>query len=132
MPGIDELVRADGVAVHIVSLQVGKFEKGVHHIATSNKPATSVDDHLILANGIVAGDYSLQLSLASGCGDIKDKHADAPIFGTKEYGDKHSHLSHTPFVPFQVQTLLFKKRRTFAIMSIRSRKSPIMLFHSYA
>ncbi|QNR24554.1 hypothetical protein [Croceimicrobium hydrocarbonivorans] len=112
VPGKDELLREDGTAVPIVSLQVGQFEKGVHHIATSNKPAKSVAEHLILANGIVAGDYSLQLSLASGIG-VKDDHADAPIFGSKEYEALHDHLSHTPFSAFAKEGAVIQNVKNF-------------------
>lgn len=97
VPGKDELVREDGSTTPIISLEVGMFHKGVHHIATSNKPAESLDGHLLLANGIVVGDYAAQLSLASSGKSIHDAHADAPTFGTKEYNDQHTHLATTPF-----------------------------------
>lgn len=97
VPGKDMLVRADGSPTPINSLEVGLFNKGVHHIATSNAPAKSLDGHLLLANGIVAGDYAVQISLASDAGAIDDEHEDAPEFGTKEYNKEHSHLTATLF-----------------------------------
>lgn len=96
VPGSDELVREDGTTTPIISLEVGMFDKGVHHIATSNQPATSLDGHLMVANGIVVGDYSTQLSLAGG-GGLSNEHSAAPVFGTKAYADKHVHLKATPF-----------------------------------
>jgi len=98
VPGVDVLVRDDGSTTPIISLEVGMFERGVHHIATSNEPAKSMDGHLMLANGIVVGDYSAQLSLASSTGALEDVHESAPTFGTKEYNDLHTHLAvATPF-----------------------------------
>lgn len=97
VPGKDVLLLQDGSTTPIVSLEVGMFEKGVHHIATSAERATSLDGHLLLANGIVVGDYSLQISLANKNGLLKDAHVDAPVFGTRAYSEAYPHLSTTPF-----------------------------------
>ena len=98
IPGKDVLVKADGSTTPIISLEVGMFEKGVHHIATSNKPATSLGGHLMLANGIVVGDFSLQLGLSGGAtASVKDVYAQAPIFGTREYNEANKQLVTTPF-----------------------------------
>lgn len=97
IPGVDKLMKADGTSTPILSLEVGMFKKGVHHIATSNEPATSLDGHLLVANGIVVGDYSIQISMTGAGGNIKDEHQADPTFGTKEYASKHGHLMATPF-----------------------------------
>ncbi|AOM78412.1 hypothetical protein [Pedobacter steynii] len=97
VPGKDVLLLEDGSTTPIVSLEVGMFEKGVHHIATSTERATSLDGHLLLANGIVVGDYSTQISLTSKNGLLNDAHVDAPVFGTKAYSEANTHLSTTPF-----------------------------------
>lgn len=95
IPGSDELVLADGSTTPILSLEVGMFSRGVHHISTSNEAAESLDNHLMIANGIVVGDYSTQLALASGV--ITDSYAEQPAFGTKEYSEKNAHLGATLF-----------------------------------
>ncbi len=97
VPGIDELVRADGSTTPIISIELGLFNKGVHHIATSKTPADSLDGHLIIANGIVVGDYATQISLNSKSGAINDVHENALVFGTNKYNALHSHLKTTPF-----------------------------------
>ncbi|MBB6503012.1 hypothetical protein [Pedobacter cryoconitis] len=97
VPGKDVLMLADGSTTPIISLELGMFHKGVHHIATSNHPATSLDGHLLLANGIVVGDYATQLSMGSAKSSLKDTHADLPVFGSKEYSAKYNNLDSTSF-----------------------------------
>lgn len=94
-PAVDLLVMADGSTTPIVSMETGMFSKGVHHISTSKEAATSLDDHLIIANGIVTGDYSTQLAMASGT--LKNRYESDPEFGTKAYNDKYTHLNATLF-----------------------------------
>lgn len=100
VPGRDVLILQDGSTTPIVSLEVGMFEKGVHHIATSTQKATSLDGHLMLANGIVVGDYAAQISLRSKSGVLKDAHIDAPALGTQAYTDAYSHIVSTPFAAY--------------------------------
>ena len=95
VPGKDVLIMTDGSSTPVVSMEVGMFSKGVHHIATSKEAATSLANHLMIANGIVVGDYSAQLGLAAGT--IKDAYGAHPDFGTKAYNDMHTHLSATNF-----------------------------------
>jgi hypothetical protein len=59
--GVDSLVEADGTPVPVLALEDAP-EGQAHHLATSRAPAASVDGHLVLANGVVAGDYALQLA----------------------------------------------------------------------
>ena len=61
MPG-DQLMSADGSPDTVTSVAVGSYAKSIHHISTSSGPATGVDGHLIIVNGIVAGDFALQVS----------------------------------------------------------------------
>jgi hypothetical protein len=99
VPGRDQLLLQDGTPVPVLDLTVGKFKKGVHQIATSLTPTTNMDGHLILANGVVSGDYALQVT------DIErvrpelmaEGHASLPEFGTKEYGEKYAHLLASSF-----------------------------------
>jgi hypothetical protein len=66
IPGVDALITSGGESRPVLSLEDGPFLRGLHHIATTTAPATSVDGHLILANDIVCGDWALQVSLATG------------------------------------------------------------------
>jgi len=101
VPGTDSLVDADGKAWQVQSLELGTFDKGLHHIATSVGPARSPNGHLLLAKNIVCGDWALQVSMFS------DEHVKLlpvepdivkhPEFGTREYAAKHVHLDHAPF-----------------------------------
>lgn len=104
VPGKDELVLADGSTTPLISLEVGMFKRGVHHIATTTAPAESLEGHLILTNGIVSGDYALQISLESEEGAVEDAHKDAPTFGTREYIEQHTHLTGTAFSAYSVVT----------------------------
>ncbi len=61
VPGTDALVARDGGAAPVVAVEDAP-EGTVYMLATSREPATSVDGHLILANGVVAGDFALQLA----------------------------------------------------------------------
>ncbi|MEA2878471.1 MAG: hypothetical protein QOF14_3667 [Hyphomicrobiales bacterium] len=58
------LVDGQGQRVSIQEVSVGLFSGGVHHIASSMKFDPSIDGHLLIAGGIVAGDYTLQLEFS--------------------------------------------------------------------
>jgi hypothetical protein len=62
IPGKDSLMSADGKPVPVLSIEVGGWFGGVHHIATSGDPATSVEGHLLNSKGIVTGDWALQIA----------------------------------------------------------------------
>ncbi len=66
VPGKDLLVMGDGTTCSIMSLEVAIFHKGAHHVATSLRPAENLNGHLMLANGIVIGDYAVMLNMRSG------------------------------------------------------------------
>jgi hypothetical protein len=89
--GVDQLVRADGSTLQVLQLAADKYDKVIHHIATSQSMATSMDGHLILAKGIVCGDYALEL--ASDPALFVKGHNDLPNFGTKEYSDANGNTS---------------------------------------
>lgn len=95
VPGRDQLVLYDGSTVPVNSLEVGQYKKGLHHIATSSEPAKNMDGHLILAKGVVCGDYALQQAMTyteSVKALLVEGHEALPEFGTKEYIQTHSHL----------------------------------------
>lgn len=55
----DQLVDKDGNAVPIESVVLGYYLGGVHDLAT-DAPTGSIDGHLLVANGVVIGDYTLE------------------------------------------------------------------------
>lgn len=99
VPGEHQLLTHDGTPVMVLDLTVGKFKKGVHQIATSLQPTTNVDQHLILANGIVSGDYALQITNLEGRAPevMIDGYADLPDFGTRDYIENNKQLLATSF-----------------------------------
>jgi hypothetical protein len=89
-PGVSLLVRADGSTVPVLQLTTGKFEKGIHHVATSQTAATSMDGHLMLAKGIVCGDFALQLMVNDDL--FVEGQRDLPEIGTKEYMEAYKNI----------------------------------------
>jgi hypothetical protein len=84
-PG-DLLVTPDDKTTTITQLVSGVYGRPVHHIATTLEPATSLEGHLLNVNGVVAGDFALQMSGISGEQLPEFKHNDElPSLGTPEY-----------------------------------------------
>lgn len=96
VPGKDSLLRPDGTTLPVLDLTAGKYNKGVHHIATTATPSRELAGHLIVANGLVAGDYALQLKdLDRAAPELMvEGHAQMPELGTPEYAAAHPHLTH--------------------------------------
>lgn len=88
----DELVDADGAAVKINMIGVGSYTGGVHHINTDRLWENHIDGHLILADGVVAGDFLLQMNLEAVDAHLREDAAQAvrPMLGTPEYADQHA------------------------------------------
>lgn len=84
VPGLDVLVLADGSEAPIVGVSTGLFQRGrLHYVATSLFPATGVDGHLINIQGVVGGDYALQLSELLRANTNEDEFL--PMFGSEAY-----------------------------------------------
>jgi hypothetical protein len=93
VPG-QSLVDQDGNAVPLKTVSLGAYTGGVHHIATQTRWHGSVDGHLMLAGGVVAGDFTLQLHFRQVDGALKvDEHDALPAVGTPEYVAQHG-LAH--------------------------------------
>lgn len=94
VPGQDEVTRPDGTTAPILDLTAGTFTTGVHQIATSASTTTNPDGHLLVANGLVCGDYSLQVTNLDEAqsGLMVKGHADLPEFGTRAYAQRYAHL----------------------------------------
>ena len=48
--------------VPLLSSERVEKEVSIHHLATSEGPATEVDGHLLAINGVVVGDWALQVT----------------------------------------------------------------------
>ncbi|HYH81167.1 MAG TPA: Ig-like domain-containing protein [Longimicrobium sp.] len=88
-PG-QQLVGPDNGPLEIKLVSMGRYEGGVHHIATDIPWAGSANGHLLLAGGVVAGDWALQMHFKGLSADLKEDDHDAlPLIGTPEYEDMH-------------------------------------------
>jgi hypothetical protein len=92
VPGKDVLMCEDGSTTPVISVEAGLFKKGVHHIATSAEKATSLDGHLLLANGVVIGDYATQIGMTTKNNSLEDPYRDQPALGTRAYNEANAHL----------------------------------------
>jgi hypothetical protein len=94
VPGEDSLLRPDGSLAPVLDLTAGVFKTGVHQLATSTMTTTNMDGHLLIANGVVGGDYALQITDLDAAAPqlMVAGHADLPEFGTKAYGERNAHL----------------------------------------
>lgn len=87
----DQLVSPDGQPVKIDSIHIGDYTAGFHHVATAKEQPDfdTLDRHLLNTNGVVSGDYALQLFYRSCPEQIKaslsPNEADMEIVGSPEY-----------------------------------------------
>jgi hypothetical protein len=78
----------DPVAIHTVA--IGSFTGGIHHIGTGTKLTSDINGHLLLAGGVVAGDYALQLNFPNIPAQLKtEDFAVRPELGSQGYADAH-------------------------------------------
>jgi hypothetical protein len=90
VPGM-KLVDQNGKPVPVVLASIGQYVGGVHHIAIDAQWDNSPDNHLILAGGVVAGDFTMQAGFDQLPASIKaDDHDDLPMIGSPEYADTHA------------------------------------------
>lgn len=93
VPRKDHILTAEGSALGITAVIAGQWTKGLHHIATGLEFTGSLDGHLINANGIVTGDYCLQINLHELVKmGLMDDPANEPALGSREYAAMNSHL----------------------------------------
>nr|WP_237108226.1 Hint domain-containing protein [Nonomuraea sp. MG754425] len=86
----DRLITKDGNPVQIHTIAIGEYNGGVHHIGTA-----AFDDltgqHLIVAGGVVAGDYYLQLNFDRLDDEHKvADHAQRPDIWSAAYQEQHA------------------------------------------
>ncbi len=89
VPDIDLLVSVDGSAIPIQSVKIGNWQGGVHHITINKSTSPDVNGHLLNANGIVIGDFQLQIN-PQGLGDMFEA---GPMIGSDEYHTKNKSLN---------------------------------------
>jgi hypothetical protein len=88
-PG-QELMRQDGTPQPISFISMGEYRGGVHHISTKLDWEDSPDGHLIVAAGVVVGDYVLQVNFDDLDKSLKEpEHDQLPNIGTPQYEDHH-------------------------------------------
>ena len=88
----DYLIDQNGEKVKINGVDLGDFYGGFHHIATAiAEPSSNLEGHLIIANGIVCGDYNLQIYYQSQeARDMENfEETNELTVGTKEYKNKY-------------------------------------------
>lgn len=87
----DKLVNPKGEPIEIKSVHIGDYLAGFHHIATKKEqPKPDLENHLINTNGVISGDYAVQLFARDGSfkGKIAD-HDKLAIVGSPEYTAKY-------------------------------------------
>ncbi|MCX6357462.1 MAG: hypothetical protein NT045_06265 [Candidatus Aureabacteria bacterium] len=62
VPGADMLMNPEGKPVPLRSISFRTSRGGTHHVATSTNLDDTWDGHLIITNGIISGDYLLQVA----------------------------------------------------------------------
>jgi hypothetical protein len=94
VPQQDSLMRPDGSLLAVRDLTAGKFTGGVHAIATTDLVSKDPAGHLMIYNGVVGGDYALQVTDLGKANPelLVDGHEDLPEFGTRAYAEKYAHL----------------------------------------
>lgn len=108
-PGIHFLVNKEGNGVSIHEVACGEYAGGVHHIATVPGFSGDMDEHLILAEGVVTGDFTLQINAGNIKEYMSEDHYSAPKVGTKEYIDTYKNLKKVNYAKFQIPDFKNKK-----------------------
>lgn len=86
------LVTDSGDPVLIIGVYLGNFTGGIHHLATSleSEEEVDVDGHLLSTNGIVTGDFYLQVH--AGSQKVASRFTAGfdglPSFGSEQYREK--------------------------------------------
>ncbi|WP_321337472.1 hypothetical protein [Breoghania sp.] len=88
----DELIDAEGNPVPVMLVSIGSYFGGVHHIGTAAPTDNGADGHLLLADGVVVGDFDLQMSAESNASlfDTADERFE---IGSREYDEAFSRRS---------------------------------------
>lgn len=96
--GDDQLIASDGSPVAILATETGGWHQGLHHIATTNRPAKNLEGHLLISDGLVSADWAVQISdLDSGAFAALNTSSDDPELGTAEFEAQHPSLARGRF-----------------------------------
>lgn len=88
-PGM-ELVDGEGKAIALNGIRIGQYKGGLHHIATTMKFTGSIDNHLLNSNGVITGDYTIQIHYEELGQQYHVKDWDKlPTIGTPEYDQEY-------------------------------------------
>ncbi|NEO34970.1 MAG: hypothetical protein F6J90_01080 [Moorea sp. SIOASIH] len=114
VPGKDQLVSDQGEPVPIHEVSIGEYEGGVHHIATNKEFTGDISGHLLLSEGVVSGDFNLQIH----ADQLKEKdlivnHDDLPKIGTSAYEKANTELATGHYA-------FFKSQATPAVLPVES------------
>ncbi|UZT98059.1 Hint domain-containing protein [Chryseobacterium fluminis] len=111
VPGVDELVNEWGEAVPIHEISIGEYIGGVHHISTAAAFDGVIDGHLLLSEGVVSGDFTLQANSVHliDMGVMED-HRELPKIGSEDYENKYSQLSKEYYGVMHITALSDGKR----------------------
>ncbi|MGH8531324.1 MAG: hypothetical protein ACREV1_01010, partial [Gammaproteobacteria bacterium] len=88
---LDQLVDEAGNAINIESIRVVKYTGGIHHIglgAVPPGPDVPINGHLLSAEGLICGDFWLQVTYASSDVDtpvLAKGHNELPMIGSYDY-----------------------------------------------
>lgn len=106
VPGVDQLVNEWGEAVPIHEISIGEYIGGVHHISTLAVFDGAIDGHLLLSEGVISGDFTLQANSGQliDMGLMED-HKQLPKIGSKEYEKRYTQLSNEFFGVMHITAL---------------------------
>jgi hypothetical protein len=62
----DRLRRPDGSIAEVLFVISAKYVGGVHHVSFADFDNTTLDGHLLSANGVITSDYAVQLAYSAG------------------------------------------------------------------
>jgi hypothetical protein len=88
----DQLIDRDGTPVQVTDVHWGSYSGNFYEFATKMEPPDAeLDDHLVLINGIVSGDFAIQVYTRI---DVSDNAApERPGVGSEEWVEKHADRS---------------------------------------
>ncbi|MBL6448468.1 hypothetical protein JMN32_19300 [Fulvivirga sp. 29W222] len=111
VPGKDKLVKASGISdtAEVTEIRRVSVSTGVHHISTGTEKPTTLDGHLLNVQGIVVGDYVVQLFQDELGQFMDDGKIGAFKVGTREYDKEHALTTHTVKKTMALKDLLDKK-----------------------
>ena len=95
VPGKDLLISPGGTKVPVRHVWIKKYPAPIHHLATTVEFESTFDGnrlgHLLVMNGVVVGDYLLQLYRQSQKMKVNfsEDHWELPTVGTKAYEKKY-------------------------------------------